>query len=146
MSLKLNHHVRAIQATAPADPQTPEEAAKLLRDPDQKHIFLYYWRIYAPKTLHHIWVTEFQFAGSLDFKPREFQFDWCSQKHMIGVEIDGGQRKAGGGRHGSDGDREKLNYAAACGYRVFRFSPAMLANDPETCIKLVLLAIPRKGA
>lgn len=133
---------RVIQATALLDdPATPAESTKLLRNQDQKYIFLNYWRLLAPAHLRDFWVTEFQFAGSLDFKPRDFSFDFCNQAHLIGVEVDGGTRKQGGGRHGSDGDRDKTNYAAAMGYRVFRFSPRMLADDPDACIKLVLLAI-----
>jgi very-short-patch-repair endonuclease len=55
--------------------------------------------------------------------------------------VDGGQHVAGGGRHNTDTDRAKLNAAALLGWRVLRFSGAMLANDPIGCIDALRQAL-----
>lgn len=59
----------------------------------------------------------------------------------VAVEIDGGQWVANGGRHARDGDREKLNEAAAMGMVVLRFSPQQVERDPEACVALVRRAL-----
>jgi len=55
----------------------------------------------------------------------------------VAVEIDGGQWVAGGGRHNRDSDREKLNHAAANGWRVLRFSTQQVEREPDVCIELL---------
>jgi len=59
---------------------------------------------------------------------------------MLAVEIDGGQWAPRGGRHASDGDREKLNTAAVLGWRVLRYSPAQL-GDPTRVVAQIVAAI-----
>ena len=70
---------------------------------------------------------EFLFAS-----PRKWRFDFCFPQHKLAVEIDGGIWQAG--RHsratGFENDCRKLNMAAKLGYRVLRYSTAMvLAGD-----------------
>jgi hypothetical protein len=72
---------------------------------------------------------------------RKFRFDWCFTDAKVAVEVDGGTFAYGGGRHAKDSDREKTNIAAAMGYRVFRFSPAMLNKNPVGCVELVVMAL-----
>jgi very-short-patch-repair endonuclease len=72
---------------------------------------------------------------------RRWAFDWAWPRALLAVEVDGGQHVAGGGRHNTDGDREKLNQAAALGWRVLRFSGAMLASDPIGCVQVVRAAL-----
>lgn len=60
---------------------------------------------------------------------RRWRFDYAWVSRCVAVEIDGGQWSPRGGRHNTDADREKLNAAAALGWRVLRYSGAML-NDP----------------
>ena len=64
-------------------------------------------------------IREFRFAP-----PRMFRADFAWPAHMILAEIEGGVWT--GGRHtrgaGFTKDCEKQNYAAALGYRVFRFT------------------------
>jgi hypothetical protein len=48
---------------------------------------------------------------------------------------------AGGGRHNGDADREKLNTAAALGWRVLRVTPRDLETDPAGCIELAAAAL-----
>lgn len=72
-----------------------------------------------------------------------FDFAWPNGKGGTAVEVDGGQWKPGGGRHGSDADREKLAEAGAQGWIVLHFSPAMLRNNPGACVDWVRRAISR---
>lgn len=59
---------------------------------------------------------------------------------MVALEVDGGQWKAGGGRHNKDSDRIKLNLAAIMGWRVLRFSYAML-RDEAACLDVIRRAL-----
>lgn len=69
---------------------------------------------------------------------RKHRFDFAFPHHMIAVEIEGNAWNVkGGGRHMQDSDMEKYNIAAWMGWRVFRFSPAMLKADPIGCAKIV---------
>ena len=74
---------------------------------------------------------------------RKWRFDyaWPSPSHRAAVEIDGGQWVAGGGRHNRDSDREKLNHAAADGWRVLRFSTQQVEKEPDACIELLRRAL-----
>ena len=82
-------------------------------------------------------VTEYMFAAAIG---RRFRFDYAFLPQLVAVEIDGGQWAQHGGRHNTDADREKLNLAAALGWRVLRFSGAML-KDPEAVCKMARLAL-----
>lgn len=70
---------------------------------------------------------------------RKWRFDYAWPAMKLAVEIDGGQWIAHGGRHNTDGDREKLNAAAVLGWRVLRYSGAMLARP--TKIKAEILKV-----
>ena len=74
---------------------------------------------------------------------RKYRFDFAFPDYKVAVECDGGVWVAHGGRHGGDGDREKLNLAAAMGWRVLRFSLAMLRQDPAGCVAQVREAMAR---
>lgn len=75
---------------------------------------------------------------------RKWRFD-VAYPGRVAVEIDGATRavykgprgRVVGGRHNSAKDREKLNTAAAMGWRVLRFTPEDIYTDPERCIALV---------
>jgi very-short-patch-repair endonuclease len=86
-------------------------------------------------------VRELRFAP-----PRRWRFDWAWPAALVAVEIDGGQWAANGGRHNSDKDREKLNAAAALGWRVLRFSGAMLTTDPVGCVDVLRAALTREAS
>jgi very-short-patch-repair endonuclease len=73
--------------------------------------------------------------------PRRWRFDFAWPDALVAVEIDGGQWKAGGGRHNTDADRDKLNHAAAIGWRVVRFSPQQVERDPDGCVALLRRAL-----
>lgn len=79
-----------------------------------------------------------------------FDFAWPNYRYndgrleMIGglaVEIDGGQWAPRGGRHSSDGDREKLNQAAMMGWRILRFSPKAIDQEGCRCVEMVVKAL-----
>jgi very-short-patch-repair endonuclease len=97
---------------------------------DKAALFANYWQILAPNDPPP--VAEHRFAP-----PRRWRFDFAWPDQMVAVEVDGGQWAAQGGRHARDTDREKMNAAAVMGWRVLRFSPDMLSNDPVSCIGLV---------
>ncbi len=59
---------------------------------------------------------------------RRWRFDLAWPARRLAVEVDGGQWMAGGGRHNTDADREKLNAAAIAGWRVLRYSPRQLRD------------------
>jgi very-short-patch-repair endonuclease len=102
---------------------------------DKAALFAAYWSMLAHENAPAL-TPEYPFAA-----PRKFRFDFAIVPQRIGIEVDGGQFAYRGGRHASDADREKLNMAAACGWRVFRFSPQMLIADPQGCIDLVCRAL-----
>lgn len=81
-------------------------------------------------------VPEFKFDGQ-----RKWRFDWAWPSARVAVEVDGGRWRAGGGRHGSDPDRVKLNTATAQGWRILHFSPKQLEDDPTTCVNIVVAAL-----
>ena len=81
-------------------------------------------------------VAEYQFAP-----PRRWRFDYAWPDSRVAVEFDGGQWVAHGGRHNRDTDREKLNHAAALGWRVLRFSNQQWEASPVDCVALIALAI-----
>lgn len=103
---------------------------------DKKGLFLAYWHMLAPEMPAP--VTEYNFDKCLK---RRHQFDWAWINERVAVEVDGGVYCPGGGRHGGDGDREKLNLAASLRWLVFRFSVQMLERDPAGCVELVRSAL-----
>lgn len=81
-------------------------------------------------------VKEYRFA-----EPRKFRFDFCWADLWLAAEVDGGTWKQG--RHvrgaGFERDCEKLNLAVLKGWRVLRFTTAMV-NDGRalSCLELLL--------
>lgn len=105
-----------------------------MRNTDKKTAFAFYWKLFNQP---HNYLEEYNFDP-----PRKHRFDFAWPKKLIAVEVDGNAwHVAGGGRHGSDTDREKLNIAAFMGWRVFHFSPQMLKQDPISCIEMVAKTI-----
>ena len=74
---------------------------------------------------------EYQFCES-----RRWRADFAIPEHKLLIEVDGGNRMAkivngravAIGRHTQDADMEKLNEAAILGWRILRFSPAMVKS------------------
>lgn len=96
--------------------------------------FVLAWRGLAPDDAP-AYVREHRFHPE-----RRWEFDFAWPEHHLAVEIDGGQWVRTGGRHNRDSDREKLNQAAVYGWRVLRYSGAMLKR-PVIVIDEVLQAL-----
>ena len=104
---------------------------------DKKQVFLFYFRMFNDGL--PVPVEEYNFDAELGRRHR-FDFAWPDRK--IAVEVEGNAWGVkGGGRHMQDSDLEKYNIAATLGWRVLRFSPGMLKDDPETCIEYVRKAL-----
>jgi len=103
---------------------------------DKADLFAGYWRLLTDER-DPLPIREYRFHPD-----RRWRFDFAWPASMVAVEIDGrAWHVRGGGRHAQDSDREKLNAAASLGWRVFRFSPAMLEADPAACIAQVANAL-----
>lgn len=101
------------------------------------HAFMTLLKQIAPDLLvGYTIIREYTFAD-----PRKFRFDlaWIAQR--VAVEVDGGQWVANGGRHNRDSDREKMNYAAANGWRVMHITPDMMRDDPASFFNLLRVAL-----
>ena len=92
------------------------------------------WRAYAPDLPEP--VAEYRFHAV-----RKWPFDFAFPDQHVAVEFDGGQWLPNGGRHNRDSDRDKLNHAAALGWRCLRFSNQQWALDPAACIDLIRRAL-----
>jgi very-short-patch-repair endonuclease len=104
---------------------------------DKSDTFLYYWKVVAHRSNLDTPEREYRFHPE-----RKWRFDFAWPHALIAVEVDGNAwHTKGGGRHGKDSDREKINAAASLGWRVFHFSPTMLESDPTTCITMVMGAL-----
>jgi len=104
---------------------------------DKKNLFLNAWRLLAAECAAPI--EEYNFDAMIG---RRHRFDFAWPDRRVAVEVDGNAwHTRGGGRHGTDADREKMNLAVSMGWRVFRFSPQMLENDPSRWIDMVKRAV-----
>ncbi len=74
-------------------------------------------------------------GGQLKVNGLKFDFTWCVERVL--VELDGGQRVRGGGRHNSDADRWKTLEAQALGWRVLHVSYTMLKADPARVMRVL---------
>lgn len=90
--------------------------------------------------------AEYHFSPRVDGKPsRMWRFDFAWPDALVAVEIQGGTWVAGGsaGYHGSgrgiEQDAEKLNAAAALGWRVALVTSPMVSNGAGLLILRVLL-------
>ncbi len=84
------------------------------------------------------YVREWQFC-----KPRGWRFDFAFLAKMVAVEIEGGTWTAGRHNRGSgyEADLEKYNQAALMGWKVLRYTPAMVHTG--TAIDEVRAALGR---
>jgi len=95
--------------------------------------FLYYWRALAPTNCAAP-VSEHRFAP-----PRRWRFDFAWPDRKVALELEGGTYS--GGRHvrpdGYAADAEKYNAAVLHGWRVLRYTGAMLDADPARVVREV---------
>jgi very-short-patch-repair endonuclease len=112
----------------------------MMNNADKSQAFLYYWRLIAPDTLP-IPEGEYPFTKVVG---RRHRFDWAWPERMIAVEVEGNAfHVRGGGKHMEDRDLDKYNMAAEMGWRIFRFSPGMLKNNPDKCIEQVVKTLQK---
>lgn len=102
---------------------------------DKAETFAFAMRLFADGNMSQ-YQTEYRFHPT-----RKWRFDYAWPTERVAVEIDGGQWVANGGRHNRDSDREKLNQAAAQGWRVLRFSTQQVDRDPGGCVELLKRAL-----
>jgi len=107
---------------------------------DKAQMFLSYWQMLGNSDDADL-LTEYPFDQHIG---RRHRFDFAFTRRKLAIEVDGGQHLRGGGRHNTDTDRQKLNIAAMLGWRVMRFSPEMLTNDPAACIEMVVKALEER--
>jgi len=105
-----------------------------MKKSDGERAFATLWHLLAPEQPQP--EQEYRFTPT-----RRWRFDFAWPVQRVAVEIDGGQWKPGGGRHSSDVDREKLNEAAASGWRVLHFSPRQLTTNPQHVVEIVQRAL-----
>jgi len=96
--------------------------------------FLCYWNLLAPSdtpppTQEH------------RFCERKWRFDCAWINLKVAVECDGMVWQAGGGRHNTDADRDKINTATLLGWRILRFSGAQIKKKPQECINMTVALI-----
>ena len=126
-----------------------------MKDNDLVYDFLYYLRVLAPDILKPR--SKAHPDGELQpLDGRDISLDAAWPTSKVAVEIDGGnwmvrRAKRGNyipvGRHTKDEDYEKLNLLVLAGWRVLRFTPAMLKKDPAQCIAQVVELLDKgKGA
>ena len=96
----------------------PEEELALLLAAD---------RIEAPE-------REYRFAP-----PRRWRFDFAWVEHRLAVEVEGGHWVGGHAGRWFERDAEKYNAAAIGGWRVLRFTPAMIRDG--RAVETVRLAL-----
>ena len=98
--------------------------------------FLTWWHRFAPGAPEP--TAEHRFHPT-----RRWRLDFAFIESKVAVELDGGTWTKG--RHtrgaGYRGDCEKLNAATALGWRVFRCTAGMLADDPAGVIEMVKEAL-----
>lgn len=101
-----------------------------------ERLFNHYWRVLAPDRPAPV-------NGHRFHPTRNWEFDCAWPDVKLAVEIEGGNFS--GGRHtrgiGYQNDCEKYNAALSLGWRVYRYTPAMLRDDPSTCVLQVMSAL-----
>jgi len=94
--------------------------------------FITYWNAFGFAGLTYI--SEYKFHQT-----RKWRFDFAFPLHMVAVEIEGGSWN--GGRHtkgqGFEDDCLKYNAAVELGWKLLRYTPKMLVDDPVKCINQV---------
>jgi very-short-patch-repair endonuclease len=116
---------------------------------DQKGLFLNLWAA-LKESGDPMPISEHRFAKDMG---RQFRFDWSFVPERVAVEVDGGQyivrrtrggRLIGGGRHNTDGDREKRNLAVELGWHILTYTPEMMKENPGEVVSQVRRVLESK--
>lgn len=117
---------------------------------DKASLFGYMWRTFGNGEQP---TPEYQFAADEIYtdkagrkRKRGWRFDWAFVAAKLAVEVDGNAWGVkGGGAHMQETDMRKLNEAQRRGWRVLRFSPRMLEDEPAVCVALVVELLAQEG-
>ena len=74
-----------------------------------------------------------------------FRIDLAWPDVLVAVEVNGGQWAAGGGKHGSRRDHQKMRELAIAGWRVLVFTATEVRDDPLGCIDDIRRMLAYKG-
>jgi very-short-patch-repair endonuclease len=119
------------------DTMTLDEYHKRRKVSELEALFDYHWEMFSHNYLD-IEQPEHE-VGLID--GADWRCDRVWRKVKLVVEVDGGQRAPGGGRHNTDDDRDKVNMLTLNGWRVLRYSGEMLKNDPHGVMLQVVGAV-----
>jgi very-short-patch-repair endonuclease len=109
----------------------PDTAPALTRRYDAADTLLDYIRTLAPDMPKPVRDHPFE----------RFRIDLAWPDKMLAVEVDGGQFKPGGGKHGSKRDYEKINALTMASWRVIRFRAIDMRADPIGTIDKIMEAL-----
>ncbi len=76
-----------------------------------------------------------------DYPLDRFRIDLAWPSALLAVEVDGGQWKAGGGKHGSKRDYQKTRRVTAAGWRLLRFRADEVNDNPLGVIAEIRAAL-----
>ncbi len=65
-----------------------------------------------------------------DYPLDRFRIDLAWPSALLAIEVDGGQFKPGGGKHGSKRDYQKTRRITAAGWRLLRFTAGEVNDNP----------------
>ncbi len=76
-----------------------------------------------------------------DYPFDRFRIDLAWPSALLAVEVDGGQWKAGGGKHGGKRDYQKTRRITQAGWRLLRFTASEVSDNPIGVIEEIRAAL-----
>ena len=80
-----------------------------------------------------------RFTRDLPFQT--FRIDLGSADLMLAVEVNGGLKRPGGGKHATSRDHEKVRELQLAGWMVLVFTSSEVFHDPMHCIQWIRRAV-----
>lgn len=68
---------------------------------------------------------------------QRYKIDIAISAEKLAIEVDGGQYKPGGGKHGTERDYDKINDLQLDGWMVLRFRAIEVENNPDKCLEYI---------
>lgn len=118
--MRMSKDVRALNPEL-AEPEVKQALAPLDRANDLQE----YIRVHAPGLAPVL---------TRDLPWRTFKLDLASEALRICVEVDGGLMRAGGGKHATTRDKQKIRELVIDGWAVLIFASTEVHRDPLGCI------------
>jgi len=107
------------------------DGVSLSKPVDAADTLLAYIRILAPDMAQPI----------RDYPLDRFRIDLAWPSALLAVEVDGGQWKAGGGKHGGKRDYQKTRRITQAGWRLLRFTSGEVNDNPIGVIEEIRAAL-----